>query len=220
MAIQKQDLDRLMNECEVQLPGATRAGIRGVMFNVIDEFLTDSNTWMEMIPVSIGPSTQQYTVTPAQGGQIKRLSQIIDMNGVVYPSIIIDLQPPAATLWLTWPQNQPVAANAQVFKSIILPNQHDQVPDAPIWLIPQYERFIEAGIVGRMQMHKAKSYSDAGNGPINVRRLRDGIAMARTQALRAYLYGGQAWRFPRNFRTNSQRGGVSTPFPTPSTWGV
>jgi hypothetical protein len=220
MAIQKQDLDRLMNECEVQLPGATRAGIRGVMFNVMDEFLTDSNSWVESIPVSIGPNTQDYVITPAQGGQIKRLSQVVDTNGVVYPGIITDLNPPSATFHLTWPQNQPVSTTAMVVKSIILPNQHGDVPDAPVWLIPQYERVIEAGVVGRMQMHKAKSYSDAANGPINVKRLRDGIAMARTQALRQYLYGGQAWRFPRNFRTNSQRGGVSTPFPTPSTWGV
>jgi hypothetical protein len=193
------------------------------MFNVIDEFLTDSNSWVEGIPFTLVPDAQNlttYSLTPANGGQVKRLSQVVDKNGVVYPGIISDLNPPSATFQLTWPQNQTVAVTAMVVKSIILPNQHDQVPDAPSWLIPQYERFIEAGVVGRMQMHKAKSYSDATNGPINVKRLRDGIAMARTQALRAYLYGGQAWRFPRNFRTNSQRGGVSTPFPTPSTWGV
>ena len=113
-----------------------------------------------------------------------------------------------------------VAVNAIVYKSIILPNQHGDVPDAPAWLLPQYSRWIEAGIVGRMQMHKAKSYSDAANGPMNVKRFHDGIAMARTQALRGYLYGGQAWRFQTQFRTNSQQGGVSTPFPTPTSWGL
>jgi hypothetical protein len=220
MAIQKQYLDRLMNECEVQLPGATRAGIRGVMFNVIDEFLTDSNAWTEWIPLTIVANTQGYQLTPAQGGQIKRLGQLIDSNCVVYPATITNLQPPAVTIWLVWPQNMTVNVQAIVYKSIVLPNQHHEVPDAPSWLIPQYERVIEAGVVGRMQMHKSKSYSDAANGPINVKRLRDGIAMARTQAARGYLYGGQAWRFPRLFRTNSQRGGVSTPFPSSSGWGV
>jgi hypothetical protein len=220
MAIQKQDLDRLINECEVQLPGATRAGIKGVLFNVIDEFFTDSNSWVESIPLTIGQNAQDYIITPSKGGQIKRLSQVLDANGTVYPGVITDLNPPSATFHLTWPQNTSVAVTAMVVKSIILPNQHDQVPDAPSWLIPQYERFIEAGVVGRMQMHKAKSYGDSTNGPTNVKRFRDGIAMARTQALRQYLYGGQAWRYPRDFRTNSQRGGVSTPFPTPSNWGV
>jgi hypothetical protein len=220
MSIQKQDLDRLINECEVQLPGATRAGIKGVLFNVIDEFLSDSNSWPEWIPLTIVANTQQYQITPAQGGQIKRLGQLVDQNCVIYPATITGLEPPSATIWLVWPQNMTVNVNAVVYKSIVLPNQHDQVPDAPSWLIPQYERVIEAGVVGRMQMHKAKSYSDPTNGPINVKRLRDGIAMARAQAARGYLYGGQAWRFPRNFRTNSQRGGVSTPFPSPSSWGL
>jgi hypothetical protein len=220
MAIQKQDLDRLMNECEVQLPGATRAGIRGVMFNVMDEFLSDSNSWPEWIPFTITANQQNYTITPAQGGQIKRLGQIFDKNCVVYPATVIDLQPPSVSVWLVWPQNMSVSVNAVTYKSIVLPNQHGDVPDAPSWLLPQYERVIEAGIVGRMQMHKSKSYSDSANGPINVKRLRDGIAMARAQAARGYLYGGQAWRFPRNFRTDSQRGGVSTPFPTPTSWGL
>jgi hypothetical protein len=220
MAIQKQDLDRLMNECEVQLPGATRAGIRGVLFNVIDEFMTDSNSWNEWIPLVLAANTQNYLVTPAQGGQIKRLGQVIDQNCVIYPAVITSLQPPAANLFFVWPQNITINVNVIVYKSVVLPNQHGDIPDAPNWLLPQYERVIEAGVVGRMQMHKAKSYSDSTNGPINVRRFRDGIAMARTAALRGYIYGGQAWRFPRQFRTNSQRGGVSTPFPQPTSWGV
>lgn len=220
MAIQKQDLDRLMNECEVQLPGATRAGIRGVMFNVMDEFLSDSNSWPEWIPFPLVPNAQNYTLTPAKGGQIKRLGPIFDVNNVIYPAVVTDLLPPSVNIWSLWPQNITVNVTAIVYKSVGLPNQHGDIPDAPSWLLPQYERVIEAGIVGRMQMHKSKSYSDSANGPINVKRLRDGIAMARAQAARGYLYGGQAWRFPNNFRTNSQRGGVSTPFPMPTSWGV
>ena len=187
MAIQKQDLDRLMNECEVQLPGATRAGIRGVMFNVMDEFLSDSNSWPEWIPFTIVASQQNYTLTPAKGGQIKRIGQVIDANCVIYPASVVDLLPPSVNIWLVWPQNMTINVNAIVYKSINLPNQHGDIPDAPAWLLPQYERVIEAGIVGRMQMHKSKSYSDTTNGPINVKRLRDGIDMARAQAARGYL---------------------------------
>ena len=220
MAIQKQDLDRLMNECEVQLPGVTRAGLRGTMFNVMDEFFTNSNSWNEWIPLTLVPNAQNYTVTPAQGGQIKFLGQVVDANCVLYPAVIISLDPPSANLWLTWPQNITVQTNVIVYKSIVLPNQHGDVPDAPSWLLPQYSRVIEAGIVGRMQMHKAKSYSDLNNGPINQKRFNDGVAQARAAANRGYLFGGQAWRFPRQFSTNSQRGGVSTMFPSPTTWGV
>ena len=220
MAIQKQDLDRLMNECETQLPGSTRAGIRGVMYNVIDEFLSDSNSWPEWIPFTITQNTQSYTLTPAKGGQIKRLGDIVDHNGVCYPAVVTDLLPPSVTICMVWPQNNSVSVRALVFKSVVLPNQHGDIPDAPSWLLPQYERVIEAGIIGRMQMHKTKPYTDMANGPVNMKRFRDGTAMARVQVARGYLKGAQAWCFPRNFRTNSQVGGVSTPFPTPSSWGV
>src|SRR6516164_5695171 len=137
MAIQKQDFDRMINECEVQLPGATRAGIKGTLFNVLDEFLSDSNSWLEWIPFVIVSDTQNYTITPAQGGQIKRLGQVIDKNCVRYPATVVGLQPPAADLWLVWPTNVTVNVQAIVYKSIVLPNQHDQVPDAPSWLLPQ-----------------------------------------------------------------------------------
>jgi len=220
MTIQKQDLDRLMHECQSQLRGATNARIRGVMFNVIDEFLSDSNSWVEWVPFSIAANVQNYTLPPAKSGQIKRLGPVIDSNCVVYPATITDLQPPSVNIWLVWPQNQSISVNAITYKSIVLPNQHGDIPDAPVWLLPQYSRAIEDGIVGRIMMETGSTYSNPQAGAVKVKSFRDKIAMARAQAARGYLYGGQAWRFPRSFATNSQRGGVSTAFPQPTSWGI
>jgi hypothetical protein len=68
-------------------------------------------------------------------------------------------------------------------------------------------------------MQKGKSYTDFNNAPFHLKKFRDGMAMAKTATIRSGIFGGQSWGYPRLFRTNSQRGGVSTPFPTPSGQG-
>jgi hypothetical protein len=220
MTINRDDLGRILNQCRTQLPGSTDAAIQAQLFNVIDEFLTNSNAWNEWVPFTIGNNNQAYTITPAQQGMIKRLGQILDTNGVLYPATVTGYFPPAITIWLVFPQNMNISVNAITYKTIILPTTHDDIPIAPNWLLPMYERAIEAGVVGNMMLQIDKPYSDKGEGARQRRTFLNETASARVAALRGGLYGGQSWRFPGNWRTNSQRGGVSTPFPAPTSWGL
>jgi hypothetical protein len=104
-------------------------------------------------------------------------------------------------------------------KKVTLPTTKESVPDAPDWLLPTYHRPILDGLLGRMMQQQAKSYSNDKLAEYHLKRFRDGIAMTKTAVMRGNLFGGQSWRFPRNFRSNSQRGGVSTPFPSATSWG-
>jgi hypothetical protein len=218
MTISRDDLGRLLNNCRTQLPGSTDAAIQAMLFNVIDEFLTNSNSWNEWVPFTIGANNQNYLINPAQQGMIKRLGQVIDMNCVGYPATITSWAPPGINIWLVWPQNMNINVTAIVYKTIVLPTTHDDIPIAPNWLLPLYERAIEAGVVGNMMLQIDKPYSDKMEGIRQRRTFLNETASARVAAARGGLYGGQAWRFPNNFRTNSQRGGVSTPFPQPTSW--
>ena len=218
MTISRDDLGRILNNCRTQLPGSSDAAIQAMLFNVIDEFFTDSNTWNEWIPFTIGANNQTYTLNPAQQGMIRRLGQIIDQNCVLYPATLIGFTPPSAQIYLVWPQNMNINVNAIVYKTIVLPTTHDDIPIAPSWLLPLYERAIEAGVVGNMMLQIDKPYSDKAEGARQRKTFLNEIASARVAASRGNLLGGQAWRFPRMFRTNSQRGGVSTPFPQPTSW--
>lgn len=220
MTISRDDLGRILNNCRTQLPGSTDAAIQAMLFNVIDEFLTNSNAWNEWIPFTVGANNQSYLITPAQQGMIKRLGTIIDSNTVTYPATIVSFSPPAVSIWLVWPQNININVNAIVYKTIILPTTHDDIPIAPQWLLPLYERAIEAGVVGNMMLQIDKPYSDKGEGARLRKTFLNETASARVAAARGNLYGGQAWRFPGTWRTQSQRGGVSTPFPQPSSWGL
>jgi len=137
-----------------------------------------------------------------------------DSNKIPLPAFLPHLDPPSAELELVHPQNMNYTAKAVVVKQIVEPTTQDMLPDAPRWLLPVYHETILDGVLGKMMGQSAKSYSNDTLSTYHLRRFRDGIMQARVASERANLYGGQAWRYPGSYRTNSQRGGVSTPFPT------
>jgi hypothetical protein len=230
MAIQTRDFERLMNQVRVQCPGSSEGGAKGIMFDIIDEFFDVSNSWSEWISLSILPGAQIYAIYPQHGGMINRLVTALDSNQVVLPAGItfgdapasnanIHVDPPGVVLSLTFPQNTSYSASVLVTKKTILPTGSDDIPDAPSWLFPLYARYILEGTVGTLMMQKGKSYTDFNNAPFHLKKFRDGMAVAKTATIRSGIFGGQSWGYPRLFRTNSQRGGVSTSFPTPSGQG-
>lgn len=216
--IRETDFDQFMNQARVQLTGASEAGLKGELFDVMKEFFRDSNVWHEWVEIPVIPNEQNYRVTPAHGGMFIRLAAIHDKNWIVLPALMEHTAPPGATIHLVWPQNISMTAKAILIKNVVLPTTKHDIPDAPDWLLPMYETAILDGLLGKMMIQSNKSYSDAKTGQYHLKRFRDGIQVARVAAMRANLYGGQAWRFPRGFRQSSQRGGVSTPFPSPSSW--
>ena len=212
------DVERLLNLARTELVGASDAGIKGQLYDVCREFFKDSNSWYEHITVPIISGHRHYRITPRDGGMILRLVSIWDKNFIALSAILPHLDPPSAELELVYPQNVNMTARAVVTKQIVEPVTQDMLPDAPRWLLPVYHETILDGVLGRMMGQTTKSYSNDTQAVYHLRRFRDGIMQARVASERANLYGGQAWRFPNAFRTNSQRGGVSTPFPTPTSW--
>jgi hypothetical protein len=220
MAIQDRDFDRLMNQARVKLPGVSDEGLKGELFDVINEFFDVSNAWFEWVQIPIVAGNQLYALNPVQGGMFIRLVCIFDPNKIALPAHMAGINPPGANIWLTWPQNISFTANGMFIKNVILPNSRDNIPDAPGWLLPMYERYILAGLLGNMMAQPSKGYTNPMQSQYHLKRFRDGMAMVKTAVARSNLVGGQSWRFPSQFRSNSQRGGVSTPFPSSSGWGV
>lgn len=219
MTIKTTDFERMMNQARVKLPGASDAGLKGELFDTLNEFIGDSNVWDEWINVPIVPHEHDYVLTPIHGGMITRLVTIFDHNKIVLPADLPTFEPPSARLHLVWPQSNAITAHALVTKQIVLPNNKEDIPDAPAWLLPLYANKVLDGLLGRMMMQPNKSYSDDTKATYHLKRFRDAIAVTKTAKARGNLQGGQSWRFPTQMRTFSQRGGVSTPFPTPTSWG-
>lgn len=234
MSIQDRDFERVMNQARVQLTGSSEAGLKGTLFDVLDEFCDVSNCWVEWLQIAIQTSTQMYQIFPQHGGMINRLITALDTNQVVLPGALSFgdspasfvgqpnsyVNPPGVIFSLTYPQNTSYTANILVSKKIILPNSKDDVPDGPGWLIPKYGRYITEGLIGSMMTQPGTSYTSVAGAQFHLRKFRDGMAMAKTETMRANIFGAQSWSYPRQYRTNSQRGGVSTPFPSPSGQGI
>ena len=214
----QQDVTRLLNLARTELVGASDAGIKAQLYDVCREFFKDSNSWYEHIKLSVIANERHYRITPADGGMILRLAAAFDNNKIALAAILPHLDPPSAELELVYPQNISFTARVVVTKQIVEPTTDDMLPDAPRWLLPVYHETILDGVLGKMMGQSTKSYSNDTLSTYHLRRFRDGIMQARVASERANLYGGQSWRYPNSYRTTSQRGGVSTPFPRPTGW--
>ncbi len=201
-----QDVRQLVNQCFVELTGASEAGVKAKMFEVMTEFFNDSSCWRECIPFNAVPDKTVYHLQPVEG-QIIRLSGVSDVNNTFYPALMADMS--ANHITLRHAPNTAQQLFAKVVKNVSLPT-HKGIPIAPDWVLQKWHLGIKHGIVGQLMNEQNKSYSDKKGALYNLSQFRRYINEARAQSLRANTEGAAAWRFPQTFRANTQQGGVPT----------
>jgi hypothetical protein len=210
--LDRREFELFMNQARIKLPGASDAGITAELYDVLREFFKDSNAWTEDILVSVQQSITTYVLTPLQDGRIIRLVGFFDDKGIPIPAYM----PTFGTLQLLHqPSTTPPAQwTARVVKNITLPTGRDAIPIAPDWTLGVYSVDILDGLLGKMMGQQSKSYSNGTMSTYHLRRFRTAIQMARTAAIRQNNVGAQEWAYPRGWNAGSQRGGVSTAWPT------
>ena len=222
MAIQKQDVDRFMGQITTKLAGASNAGIKAELFEVLDEFCDDTTAWQEQIALNVIAGTSQnpnnvYDLVPQQGGTILRLLAVFDPNQIPQPAFMptgAQNNLEVGQLTLVNPVNTSQTMTVIVAKTVLLPTQKDEIPDFDQTLFRRYMRVIIDGTLGRMMGHANKSYSNAGGSTYHLTKFNAGKSMAKIQVQRQNTFGAQAWSYPQTFRSHGQRGGVSTANPT------
>lgn len=225
MAIAKDDFEAFMNQCRVNLTGASDSGIKEELFDVLDEFCEYSGSWQETltVPVLAGTTTGNvssnttYTLTPSHEGYIIRLVGVWDANVIPQPAFLptFDGGPDAVgPLQLVNPVNQNQNFTVTVAKTVKRPTTRNGIPSFSDTLFKRYHRYLVDGVVGKLMAQPNKSYSNNQMAQVRQGRFRNGISMARVQTQRQNTLGAQAWSFPQAFRTRGQRGGVSTANPT------
>src|ERR1017187_2005579 len=75
MAINNEDMSRLMNQARIKLLGASDAGIKNELFEVLTEFFDISSCWIETIDIDAVAYQTDYDLTVSEG-------QIIRLGGV------------------------------------------------------------------------------------------------------------------------------------------
>jgi hypothetical protein len=206
-------LTKILGESNVYLSGASDAQLRVQLFDTLEEFFDGSNSWQELIPVTVVANALDYPLVTTNG-QIIRLMGVYDSNRVPQAAAM----PEIGILHFMYPYT-----NTQQMTAVVVKNVTDPLkcypPFIPEWVLPIHGRTILAGILGGMMIQPGTSYFNPTLGNFKLRVFRDGISKARVAMMKANTVNAQSWTYPQSYRTSSQKGGVSTfnVYPTPRT---
>lgn len=203
----------LYDRVRIEMVGASDAMIRSTIYEVLHEFFNDSSCWMEAIPGTFMPGVVYYymepgnpqsLLTPYPKGRIIGLAGVVDYNH--FPLGGDMPEPPV--LRLQFAQSNPLPGYVTVIKNVESP-RGSELPRVPHWVVQTYETWLKCGVVGKLQMQAEKPYSDSKLGMLNYQTFRQGVNIARVRTMRSNTLGTNAWVYPQQFRSVSQRGGVS-----------
>jgi len=213
MALDPREVQQLLANAQIKLTGASESGIKAELYDVLKEFFSDSNCWTEDISFLPVAGVTEYTLAPAQDGQIIRLIGAWDDRGT--PKTDAFMRVFGTVTFVNAPQSDATANwTARVVKTVSLPITREALPIAPDWTLRVYSVHVLDGILGKMMGQQQKSYSNTQMSAYHLKRFRTGIQIAKVAAERANLIGAQNWTYPRGWSSRSQRGGVSTAYPT------
>jgi len=197
------DMNRLMDNARIRLPGALDGVIQMELFAVLNEFFQNSNICTEEINIEVTPTKLSYhedpdaityNVTPTDG-TIVRLDSVTDARGTPVRAGM----PQPGTIVLGYSPNQAETYTATVVKTVTDPTTRDDYPEFPEWILNKYMAVILDGLLGRMLSQVAKPYSSVQMAQYHMRRFTDGTSFAGVEADRQNVYRAQNWRFPRGF---------------------
>lgn len=221
MPLNTNDLEYVMNELRIKLPGASDTGIKQALWGVIKKFLMDTNSWKESQSLLVTAAVQQYNIAPRDGGQIMRLVGVTDGNrcpvravmdeigtlDVLTPITVTSLTPPAGTVGTS--PNYPWTVF--LMKNILLPGTKDNIPIAPAFVLSAYSQCVIDGVCANMMMEQAKTYTNVQMAAYHRKLYLDGITTALSDTWNQNLFGGERWTYPQQFATSSQRSGWAFP---------
>lgn len=196
---------KLMGQAAVSLAGASKSELRVALYETLEEFFNNSNCWQEAISVPVIPETLDYALYPVAGGRVLRLYGVLDENGSAQAAIM----PEPGKLRFLYPYTQGQTMTAVVIKTVTDP-LCCYPPYIPDWILPTHGIAISHGLIGSMMLQPGQSYSNPQMANYHLQKFRDGWAHARVAMTKANTVGVQNWAFPQQFRTSSQKGGVST----------
>lgn len=186
------DLTRLMNNVRLRVPGALDSAIQLELFNVLDEFLRETNVWQEAINFRTRAATADYSIEPESVSTIVRLIKLqnsdeIDVAATMeLPGELVLKLEPSATETLT----------ATVALTVNDPVNRENYPEFPAWILDKYWLGFVDGILSRMMSMPAKPYSNTQLAIFHGRKFAGLKATAKSEVLHKNLHNGQAWRFP------------------------
>ena len=205
---------RLFADVKIDIPGVTNAVFQQVLFRTWKDFCDKTNIWLETVPFDVGPDTRTYPVPVSYKGTPNRLMLVYD-PAMEHPDRKwvqggITMTVPGY-IDLTYPPSSAVTWAAVIAKTPIEPTDVNNYPDlepSDRWIVDKYRECLYFGTLGRLQASPSKPYSNTGLAKYNLQNYRSELGKARTDAIKANMFGGQRWMFPQSFATSARKGWV------------
>lgn len=195
------DLNRLMDNLRIRLPGAVDGVIQTELFAVLDDFFARSNAWTEDIEFDVTAGETDYTITPTGVALINRLMGVVDQNEL---PVAVTMATPGE-IKLVYEPTVAGTYTAQVALTVTDPVTRDGYPIMPDWVMNKYGNDILDGVLGRMMSQIAKPYTNERMAIYHMRRFSGAVSQAKVEAQHRNVYRGQNWRFPQTFARRKAR---------------
>ncbi len=207
------DVQRLINNARVRLPGATDDAIQYALFATMDNFFKGSNTWLQDIDLEIpggDPAGTVYQLVPDNGALIDKLMWVFQKstspNFVRGAGVSCAMSTPGELTLTTQPSSD-VVYTATVALTVEDPTTRDGYVQFPAWVLAKYREVILDGLVGSMMSQPSKPFTNTTLSVFHMRKFNNKIASARVEMMRNNKFRQQAWAFP-SFNRGRQRGGT------------
>jgi hypothetical protein len=186
------EIERLVKNVTIHVPGALEAVLKLELFNVLDEFFRDSLIWKEEVDFETEVDETFYYAVNSDPGTIISLVGVANENDA---PVAATMQVPGEITLGTAP-SVVETLTATVVLTTVDPVDGDGWPQMPEWILSKYRQGIAAGLLGRLMSQPAKPYTNERLSIYHYRRFRGAVALARAEAEHKNLHDGQAWRFP------------------------
>lgn len=186
-------LSRLMDDLQLQLPGALLGAIQAELRNTLRDFFINTNIWLEDVDVKTKANVVSYDITPTSPGTPVRLMKLTNADDL---PVRYATMPEFGQLLLANAPSQPEKWFARVAITVSGAKDKEGNPYFPMWVLDRYYDTILAGVLARMMAQSAKPYTNQQMAGYHQKQYLRGKAKAKHQGNVENTFGGQRWRFP------------------------
>jgi len=186
------DVTRFMDNARISLPGAVDDALRLSFRAVMTEFLGATNIWQEEIVFDTVANQRSYDLVCSEPGVIHRLMSLVNESDTPVAGQMAE----PAVLTLTTLPSAVEELTATVSLNVDDPTDREDYPVFPAWILTKYELTILDGLLARMFVQPAKTYTNERLSVLHMKKFRAGMSVVRSEVERMNLHGAQAWRFP------------------------
>lgn len=200
-------LQDIIDEALLFLPGADSGGAGAVLLNVAQEFFVDSQSWRQLLgPYTVRTGRATLDLEPVAVGVVVGVVLQVRYNGrVLYPAINPPLEEdegpdpshfyqvsPSELVMVPTPTQDLVPVH--VLATLVPTTLTAEIPQF-VWT--HFRQTLIDGLVGAMQSMSSKPFTDQAGAVLRLRRFRRGLQRAHDFAARGYGSSDRVWAFPR-----------------------